>query len=79
MYIPVFRNGTWVHYELPTTGIELWNQGLKLQVASVYATCLGKGYSKQKSSVFAECYANKQLYGLTYDKVIEETLTNLMV
>jgi hypothetical protein len=77
--IPVFRNGSWIQYELPRTGIELWSQGLKLQVASLYASCISKGYSKEKSSVLAESYANKQLYKVTYQKEIEDTLKDLMV
>lgn len=79
MILPVFRKGTWIQYEVPSTGVEMWSQGLKLQVASVYASFISKGVSKEKSSVFAECYANKQLYGVTYNKDIETALQSILV
>lgn len=78
MNIPVFRSGKWIVYEAPTD-IPLWSKSLKLQVASVYASFLSKGFSKEKSSVLAECYANKQLYGVTYSKEIETQLQSLFV
>lgn len=77
--IPVFRNGTWIQYELPKVGLEMWSQHLKLQVASLYASSIIKGYSEEKSSVLAECYANKQLYKVQYAKDLEETLKGLLV
>lgn len=79
MILPVFRKGIWIHYEVPSTGVDIWSPSLKLQVAAVYASFISKGVSKEKSSVFAECYANKQLYGVTYNKDIETTLQSILV
>ena len=79
MSIPVFRNGTWIHYEIPETGTSIWTNSLKLKAASVYATAITKGFSKQKSLVLTECCINKLLYGVTYTKQIEEEIKNLMV
>ncbi len=77
--IPVFRKGTWIHYEVPEAGTALWSQSLKLQVASLYASAVAKGFSKEKSSVLAECYANKEVYGVTYNQSIENCLKELFV
>ncbi len=79
MTIPVFRKGQWIHYTPPATGLQLWSQALLLQVASVYATAVTKGISLEQSCVLAECYANKQLYGVTYMKTIEDKLQSLLV
>ena len=79
MVIPVFRKGQWIQYSPPTTGIQIWSQGLLLQVASIYATAITKGFSPEKSNVLAECYANKQLYGVEYNKQIEETLKSFLL
>jgi hypothetical protein len=79
MSLPVFRKGAWISYDPPSTGLEMWGPHLKLQVAAVYASCITKGYSKEKSSVFAECYANKQLYNVTYRKEIEDVLLSILV
>lgn len=78
MSVPVFRNGKWISYEIPSE-TAMWSQSLKLQVASVYASLINKGLSKEKSSVLAECYANKQLYGVTYSKEIEAQLQSIIV
>ena len=78
MSIPVFRNGTWILYNVPET-TPLWSQALKLQAASVYASFISKGFSKEKSSVFTECFVNKQLYGVTYSKEIESELQKVLV
>lgn len=77
--IPVFRKGAWIHYEVPEAGTALWSQSLKLQIASVYASCITKGYSKEKSIVLAECFANKEIYGVTYNTSIEQCLKELFV
>jgi hypothetical protein len=77
--IPVFRNGMWIQYQLPKVGLEMWSNHLKLQVASLYASSIVKGNSKEKSSVLAECYANKQLYKVQYPKELEESLQELLV
>jgi hypothetical protein len=77
MSIPVYRNGAWIHYELPESGIALWSQSLKLQAASVYATARIQGHSPDTSSVLAECFVNKGLYGVTYNPMIEGHLEKL--
>ena len=79
MVIPVFRKGQWIHYTPPSAGIQLWSQSLLLQVASVYATAISKGIDPGKSSVLAECYANKQLYGVDYNPQIEASLKSLLI
>ena len=79
MSIPVFRNGTWVQFDVPDAGTSIWSKSLTLQAASLYASAITKGHSKEKSLVLAECYGNKQLYGVTYSKQIETELQNLFV
>jgi hypothetical protein len=79
MSIPVFRNGTWIHYEIPETGTSIWTNSLKFKAASVYATAITKGFSKEKSLVLTECCINKLLYGVTYTKQIEEEIKSLYV
>ena len=79
MSIPVFRNGTWIHYEIPDTGSSIWSTSIKLKAASVYATAITKGFSKEKSLVLTECCINKLLYGVTYMKQIEDELQSLIV
>lgn len=79
MSIPVYRNGTWIQFDIPDTGTSIWTTSLKLQAASLYATAITKGHSKEKSLVLAECFANKQLYGVTYIKQIEQELQTLFV
>lgn len=71
--IPVFRNGQWISYAVPE-GTVLWSNSLKLKTASVYGTLISMGYSTETSSVIAECFANKELYGVTYSSQIEATL-----
>lgn len=77
--IPVFRKGSWIHYDVPESGTALWSQSVKLQVASVYATAITKGYSKEKSTVLAESFAHKALYGVTYNSTIEQCLQEMLV
>ena len=79
MSIPVFRNGTWIHYEIPETGTSIWTNSLKLKAASFYASAITKGFSKQKSLVLTECCINKLLYGVTYTKQIEQEIQSLHV
>jgi hypothetical protein len=77
--VSVYRNGTWIHYDVSETATSIWTESLKLRVASVYATAITKGISKQRSIVLAECYANKVLYGVTYTSQIEEELKLLLI
>lgn len=77
--IPVFRKGAWISYKVPEDGTALWSQSLKLKVASLYATAIAKGYSQETSTVLAECFANKELYGVKYNSQIEETLNSFYV
>lgn len=77
--IPVFRKGQWIHYEVPETGTALWSQSVKLKTASLYATAISKGYSKDTSSALAECFANKELYGVIYSSNIESILKDMLV
>jgi hypothetical protein len=79
MSIPVYRNGTWIHYEIPDTGTSIWSSNLKLKAASFYATAITKGFSKERSLVLTECCINKLLYGVTYSKQIEEELLRFHV
>ena len=78
--IPVYRKGSWIHYEIPSEVRHIWSQGLKLQAASVYASAVQQGHSPLLSCTLAECYVNKELYeGLCYDKKIEGMLKGLLV
>jgi hypothetical protein len=77
--IPVFRKGTWIHYDVPEADTSLWSQSLKLKAASVYATLISMGYSKETSTVVAECFANKELYGVKYSSQIETTLQRVFI
>lgn len=79
MAIPVFSKGQWITYTPPSSGTQLWTPRLTLQVASVYAAFVSKGISTEKSSVLAECYANKQLYGVQYNVQTEEFLKSILV
>lgn len=79
MSIPVYRNGSWIHYTLPESGIALWSQSLKLQAASLYASAIGKGYSSEMSHVFAECFVQKQLYGVRYNPSLETCLEQFCI
>jgi hypothetical protein len=79
MSIPVYRNGTWIHYEIPETGTSIWSTSMKLKAASFYASALTKGFSKERSVVLTECCINKLLYGVTYSKQIEQELQSLLV
>jgi hypothetical protein len=72
--IPVFRKGRWISYAVPEDGVALWSNSLRLKVASVYATLISNGYSTETSTVIAECFANKELYGVKYSSQIETTL-----
>jgi hypothetical protein len=77
--ISVYRNGIWIHYDVSETATSIWTESLKLRVASIYATAITKGISKQRSIVLAECYANKVLYGVTYSQQLEEDVKSLIV
>jgi hypothetical protein len=77
--IPVFRKGAWIHYDIPESGTALWSQSLKLKVASVYASAIANGYSNETSTVLAECFANKELYGVKYSPQLEAPLQRLLV
>jgi hypothetical protein len=79
MSLPVYRNGAWIHYTLPETGIQLWSQSQKLKAASVYATARTQGHSKETSAILAECFVNKELYGVAYSPAIEKHLEQLVV
>lgn len=79
MSLSVFREGKWIQYDVPETGTSIWTTQQKLQAASVYATAITKGFSKERSLVLSECYMNKQLYGVTYAKQIEQELQSLLV
>jgi hypothetical protein len=72
--IPVFRKGVWISYTVPETNQSVWSQSLKLKTASLYATAMTHGHSKETSTIFAECFANKELYGVKYNSQIETTL-----
>jgi hypothetical protein len=76
--IPVFRNGKWISVPLPSTASP-WSQRQKLQAASLYATAVSNGLSPHHAGVLAECFVNKDLYGVTYDKTIEERLKTFRV
>ena len=77
--IPVFRKGVWISYSVPEDGTALWSQSLKFKVASIYATAISKGYSQETSSVLAESFANKELYGVNYNSQIETLLQGFLV
>lgn len=77
--IPVFRKGVWISYTVPETNRNFWSQSLKLKTASVYATAITCGHSQELSTIFAECFANKELYGVKYNSQIESALQELFV
>jgi hypothetical protein len=77
--IPIYRKGAWVHYNVPGEGTAMWSQSIKLKVASLYATAISNGYSQETSTVLAECFANKELYGVRYTKDIETILQKFFV
>lgn len=76
--IPVFRKGKWIHVALPSTASS-WSQRQKLQAASLYATAVSNGLSPHHAGVLAECFVNKDLYGVVYTERIEEMLIKLRV
>lgn len=75
----MYRKGKWIHYEVPESGIALWSPALKLQAASVYATAITKGFSKETSGILAEVFVNKQLYGVAYKESLETALHSLFI
>jgi hypothetical protein len=77
--IPVFRKGAWISYTVPEVNQNLWSQSLKLKTASLYATAITHGYSQETSTLFAECFANKELYGVKYNSQIETALQAFFV
>jgi hypothetical protein len=77
--IPVFRKGLWILYTVPEANQHTWSQSLKLQTASLYATAITRGYSQETSTIFAECFANKELYGVTYNTTIEKQLESFLI
>ena len=80
MRIPVFRNGSWISYTVPTDVETLWSQSLQLQAASVYATAISKGLEPSQSAILAEIYVNKQLYAdIQYSLQLEDRLKSLYV
>jgi hypothetical protein len=79
MSLSVFRKGNWIQYDVPETGTSIWTTRQKLQAASVYATAICNGFSQERSVVLAECFMNKQLYGVTYSKQLEKELQSLLV
>ena len=79
MSIPVYRNGTWIQYDVPVTGTSLWTKRIQLKAASFYASAVTKGFPKDRSLVLTECFINKELYGVVYTKEIENTLQSLFV
>jgi hypothetical protein len=80
MRIPVFRNGAWINYTVPTDVQNLWSKSLQLQAASVYATAISKGLQPSQSAILAEIYVNKQLYAdIQYPLHLEDRLKSLYV
>jgi hypothetical protein len=80
MRIPVFRNGSWISYTVPSDVENLWSKSLQLQAASVYATAISKGLEPSQSAILAEIYVNKQLYAdIQYPSQLEDRLKSLYV
>ena len=80
MSIPVFRNGTWITYTVPSDGELYWNANQKLQAASFYATAISKGLQPSYSATLTECFMNKQVYpGLQYNAKLESILQSFLV
>lgn len=80
MRIPVFRNGTWISYTVPTDVRSSWSKSLQLQAASVYATAISKGLQPSQSAILAEIHVNKQLYAdIQYSSHLEDRLKSLYV
>ena len=77
--ILVFRKGIWISYKVPHASATIWSQSLKLQAASIYATAISQGHSHETSTVFAECFVNKELFGVTYNPKIESALEGFLV
>ena len=79
MSIPVFRKGTWIHYQIPPQQDALWNTSHLLKAASFYALALSQGLSSEESAVIAECFVNKEVYPeLRYNSRIERKLQIIM-
>ena len=77
MEIPVFSNGTWIHYPVPPS--TSWPFSYQLKAASVYAKALRLGYKANQSATLAECVVNKLMYpGLEYTPKIEADLLRLV-
>lgn len=78
MRVPVFSNGRWISYEVPSD--VRWSSNWNLQAASVYAAALQKGFSEKEANLLAEAYINKQLYkGLHYSQRIEDQLSEFQI
>lgn len=77
--VPVFRQGAWIHYPLPSTVNALWSQEHIFKAASLYATALSQGYSPDESAMLAEAYVNKLIFtGIQYNRSLESRLAQIM-
>jgi hypothetical protein len=75
--IPVFRNGTWISYSVPSPIDPYWTQAHKLQAASFYATA--KQLNISAPDVLTEMYINKLVYPkLAYDEKYERKIQQVM-
>ena len=79
MSIPVYRNGTWIQYDVPEGATSIWTKTQQLKAASFYASAVTKGFPKERSLVLTECFINKEMYGVTYSKEIEQSIQSLFV
>lgn len=78
MRVPVFSNGRWISYEVPSD--VRWSSNWNLQAASVYAAALQKGFPDKEASMLAEAFITKQLYkGLQYSPKIEDQLNQFRI
>ncbi len=76
--VPVFSNGRWISYPLPSDVV--WSSNWNLQAASLYAAALAKGHSEKEAAQLAEMYVSKQMYkGLQFPKRFEDQLKDLLV
>jgi hypothetical protein len=57
--IPVLRYGKIYNYDI-TYGDRCWDQKEYFQAASLYATCMAKGYTSSESYTLAYMYITKE-------------------
>lgn len=77
--IPVFREGKWIAYRLPSPIDPFWEKDHCFEAASFYATALHQGYSPTESDALAQVFIMKKVYqGLEYPESIKSKIQKIM-